>query len=347
MKVVVFFQFYLPYILPRTNDWFEGGHRLVEFTHNNHKVVVHPRKPDEALFLNEIDQELSLQTMTVDPPDIPVKDMPTSVSVKDLCYDRIEVLVFGEINSVDDVHQEEIRREYLISACQGCNQFLFHCSVVARDPDITGLVWYFNFEDRTYYFERPYTVIWCREENGEPVARLRDSQGELLEGRSWAIASPKRRPVSIDAVAQSLSQSRQPNLPLSLVVQAKNLIAVDRLHEGIIDLGSALEIASKQYVYRKGKDTDPQANIIVRTRASFAERRYHRLTSYIDNRSLKIEDINTFDLVEKIYRTRNNLAHDGELAYTERSGAIIPVDYILAHRFWDACERAVDWLASL
>jgi hypothetical protein len=347
MKVVALFRFYLPYLLPRSGDWFEEGHAHLSFNISSHRVIVHPRDPNEPLFVDAIDHELSNQIVKIPPSEIPLKDVPTAYVIRDHCFDRLDAVVFGEIVSADEVLKEELRRDYLFFGQHACNQFLSSCRILLRDPDIKGMEWHFNFTNRTYYQMTPYTMIWCREENGEAIERLRDSKGELLEGASsGAIKSPKRSAVSLQSVLQHLSQGGSQDLPLGLVIQAQELIAIDRLQEGIIDLGSALEIASKQYLNRKGKESNPQVVSIAGKKGSFAEKRFHLLTSLIDNRSLKTEDPETFDLVGKIYRTRNKLAHEGYLGYQERR-AIVPVDYILAHRFWAATERAVDWLASL
>jgi hypothetical protein len=346
---MVVFQFYLPYLLPRTEDWYPDGYLQLRFNIGGHEVSVHPRKPSDPLFPHEIDRELSNQHVEIPPTEIPVTDVPQEVVVRDLCYDRLEVVVYGEVSSAAEVEKEETRIEYLNAAGQACNHFLDHCRVVARDPDIRGIEWYYNFSDKTYYFLTPYSMAWCSEESGEIKEFLRDAQGEPLYGlSSGSILSPKRTPVSIASVAASITQGLEPRLTTSLLVSAKELIATDNLRQGIIVMASACEIASREYIRRKGRETDAE----VKRRAglpntSFAERRYHLVPEYTDNRSLKTEDPNTFDLLEKTYRARNNITHEGKLISVDVSGGSFVVDRFHAHRFWEACERAVDWLDGL
>lgn len=346
---MVVFQFYLPYLLPRMEDWYPEEYLQLRFNIGGHKVIVHPRKPSDPLFPHEIDRELSSQRIEIPPTDILVVDVPQEVIVRDLCYDRLEVVVYGEVSSAAEVEKEETRIEYLNASGQACNHFLDHCRVVTRDPDIKGIKWHYNFSDKTYYFLTPYSMAWCSEENGEIKEFLRDAQGEALYGlSSGSILSPKRTPVSIASVAASISQELEPRLIISLLVNSKVLIATDNLREGIIVMASACEIASREYIQRKGKETDAE----VTRRAglantSFAERRYHLVPEYIDNRSLKTEDFNTFDLLEKTYRARNNITHEGKLISVDALTGSFVVDRFHAHRFWEACERAVDWLDGL
>jgi hypothetical protein len=70
------------------------------------------------------------------------------------------------------------------------------------------------------------------------------------------------------------------------------------------------------------------------------------VTSLISSRSLKKEDFKTFDFIEKAYRARNNVAHEGR-AYYEDTGSVIEVDAPRATEFMDYAEKAVSWLASL
>lgn len=79
---------------------------------------------------------------------------------------------------------------------------------------------------------------------------------------------------------------------------------------------------------------------------SFALRHYHLVTMHIDRRSLKSDDATTFDLLEKAYKTRNKLAHAGELAY-EGAGRIVPVTRPIANEFFEGCKRAVEWIEKL
>ena len=96
---MVVFQFYLPYLLPRTEDWHPEQYLQLVFNIGGHRVVVHPRKPTDPLFPHGIDRELAGQHFEIHPGGVPVADVPQKVAVRDLCHDRLEVIVYGEVAS--------------------------------------------------------------------------------------------------------------------------------------------------------------------------------------------------------------------------------------------------------
>lgn len=348
MKIAVLFQIYLPYILPRTPDWYAAPYLQLMFNVGGHEVSVHPRQPDEPLFPNKLDKDLSAEVLTHPPVTPPVADSPASVAVKDYCYDRLEVVVFGELESADEVLKEEVRLEYIHAAAQAGNQFLAHCRVAAHDADIRGIEWHFSFSQKAYFLIPPYSYVWCSEKDNQLEAVLTDSSGERLEGYSCgSVAVPHRRPVSIADVAASLAAGRAPDLPTSLLVSAQGHIETEGLREGVIALASACEVAGEEYLRRKGAGGDRQVARILKGSDSFAAKRFHLIPTHVEGRSLKTEDPPTFDLVEKMYKTRNTLAHEGLLAYRGPGRVLVPVDRAMVNEFWRACEKALDWVAAL
>lgn len=160
---------------------------------------------------------------------------------------------------------------------------------------------------------------------------------------------PVRAPVELSEVQRSLSSSDQPSLTAALLVSAKERIMLDQLGEGVINLASACEIATTQYIDRKGRSGTPDVSNILRAKKqTFAERRYHHLTLHIDGRSLRADDPDAFDLVEKTYKTRNSVAHSGVLSYKDaNSGKHVEVTRSIAINFFRGCERAIPWIESL
>lgn len=346
MKVVALFQVYLPFFLPRTPEWSAAEHLQFVFEIEGHSVKVHPRKQDEALFPRPADVKVSQLDFDVESDYITPVEAPTKVQVRDRCFDRVEIHVYGEVTSREDCEKEEVIREYLRLALTGCNDFLYHCRVAGRDPDIKTVVWYYSFEDRAYYLSNPFSLTWYGEDDGQP---LRDSKGELMEeGGSGSLRSPGRKPIDLTRLEQTLRTRVQPNLPASLLVSAKERLMSDQLREGVIDMASACEIAATQYIDRKGMSADPQVEqILANKRAhSFAERHYHLVPSHIESRSLQTDDPAAFEMLEKAYRTRNRLAHSGELEYLDK-GTPVAVSRPMVNDFFRACEHAVDWINAL
>src|SRR5438270_9756449 len=97
MKVVALFQIYLPYFLPRTPEWSTPENLQLQFEVEGHLVNVHPRKQDEKMFPRPIDEELSGSTLDVASDYIVPVEAPTHTLIRDLCYDRLEVQVHGEV----------------------------------------------------------------------------------------------------------------------------------------------------------------------------------------------------------------------------------------------------------
>lgn len=255
--------------------------------------------------------------------------------------------MYGDVEAANDCLSSDLAAEYRKLAISGCDRFLYLCRLASRDPDITGLAWYYDFENDRCHFAPPHTIVWFDAETKEP---LRDSQGSDLWGVSGgSVRSPIRVPLDYQKLTDMFDSGDEKYLPLRLLVSAKERLIADQQHEGIVNLASACEIASTQYAERKGMAGDKQVkNILNERNQSFAERRFHHLTLHIDNRSLKTDDPGAFDLLEQAYKTRNSLAHSGELSYKDRaSGNLITVTRSMANSFFRACERAVDWVENL
>jgi hypothetical protein len=347
MKVVALFQIYLPYFLPRTPEWSEARYFQFHFDVEGHLVNIHPKRADEKLFPSPIDENLSEGIIKVESESIIPIGAPTEIPLRYRIFDRIEAQVYGEVASRDDCLNSDLAFAYRRRAISGCDRFLYLCRLAGRDPDVTGLTWQYSFEDDQCYFEPPHSLIWFDADTKEP---LRNAEGQdLWTVSGGSVRSPIRSPLEFGLLTKIFESGNEQHLPIRLLVSAKGRLVADQLHEGIVNLASACEIASTQYVVRKGMDGDPQVkNILGTKKHSFAERRFHQLTLHVDNRSLKIEDADAFDLLEKAYRTRNSVAHNGEMAYKDpSSGMTVPVTRSMANSFFSACERAIDWVESL
>jgi hypothetical protein len=66
----------------------------------------------------------------------------------------------------------------------------------------------------------------------------------------------------------------------------------------------------------------------------------------VSHRSFRDEEPGEFNDVQRLYRTRNNVAHAGELSYSE-AGTTVKVDQQLASLLLLAAHEAVDWLTQL
>jgi hypothetical protein len=116
MKVLALFQIYLPYFLPRTNEWSAAPYLQHFFDVEGQRVNVHPRKADEELFPNPIDLELAELEVQIQSDFIVPSDAPRTITLRDRCFDRIEAQVMGEVVTRDVCRQPEVTFAYRRSA---------------------------------------------------------------------------------------------------------------------------------------------------------------------------------------------------------------------------------------
>lgn len=325
--------------MPRSDDWHNKG---VVFNFPNFVVKVRPRNLEEELFSSEIDKTLSTMQLTLSRISLSIG--PISRSVKDICLDKIETIVEGEVNSKDEINNTEIQAAYKKLAVRACNEFIDHCRVVSRSLFMTGIEEHYRLQDRKYYVLIPHTISWFDGETGMGLPAYEG--GVNAAAGSGVIQSPERGSVTMVSIQQSLSKGKDPNLIDSLLLDARERIVILRFREAILSICTACEVASNEYLSRKGKVNDAQAKKLLKKKVSFAVKRFDLLTNLISGKSLKGENAATFDLIEKACRSRNNIAHEGCAIY-EDGGSTIEVDAPIATEFLEAAENAVKWLANL
>jgi len=161
MKAIALFQFCFPYVLPRHNDWLG---RRVGFQFPSFLVKVRPRDLEEELFPNDIDKTLSKIQVGLSRISLPTSS--TTRDVRDLCLDRIEVIVEGEVSSKEDVKRSEVQASYKRVAIRGCNVFINHCRVTSQSPFVVGVEEHYRLQDGKYYTLTPHSISWFEGEYG-------------------------------------------------------------------------------------------------------------------------------------------------------------------------------------
>jgi hypothetical protein len=209
---------------------------------------------------------------------------------------------------------------------------------------VVGVERHYRIEDGRFYLLTPHTITWF---NGDDGSFLPAYEGNVNgAASSGAVRSPESGSANFALLQQSLQSGEYPSLPRSLITDAEEHLRTQRLREAIISLGTACEVASEECLIRTGREGEAQVKEILRRYDSFAERRYHLLTNYLSSRSFKNEDLSSFELVEKTYKTRNKLAHKGQLCFGD-AGKVIEVDQKLATHFLAASEKAINWIEGL
>jgi len=340
MRVAVQFQFYFPFVLPRGRDWDGQG---IAFEAADHIAKVRPRRSDEDLFPGSLDRTLSSMTITLARLSLPTSD--TTATVRDICRDRLEVVVEGDVPSIEDARRVDVQGSFELRAIRAANLFLDHLRVAARSPFLTGVQRHFRVEDGRHYVLTPRTEAWFDGETGE---RLPVFQGDI-DGRaaSGAVQSPERGGATMEAIRRSLSRDARPDLAESLLLDAEAAVVTLRIREALLAMGTACEVASDRYIESKGARRNQQVRNALHERGrSFAVRRFDSIPTLLSNRSLSRERPSTFDDVERMYRSRNTVAHEGR-ACCEESGEQVEVDADRTTRFLRSARDAVVWIASL
>lgn len=322
MKLLALFQFYLPFPLPRNGDWENAT--LAE-QRKSLSIELAPMRRSEALFPRPVDEGLKGMVLSA---RVPGSGWPSAQrTVADVCIDRVRVHVFLE-GAEADAKDASVKHQTWRAAADLLDRFLRHCRVAAHDWNIFGFR-----RDATGdlipddYFA--YTVAWFDAKDGHPLFGGKGSE----EAHGSLRITPARN-VPFGPIAKAVAVGEEPGVAQRLLVDAEGHISSFRPHEGGILLGTACEVASDRFITRKGADADPAVEAILRTKNSFAKKRFDLITLHISKRSLQQEAQHVFDVVEAAYRLRNDLAHEARV--TSWPGAYLaPV------------REAIEWLDTL
>jgi hypothetical protein len=335
MRLAALIQFYLPYVLPRSDDWERRG---VVAAISDLQLRWRARGFAEPLFPNEIDQTLSSMTIQLRRVSLPVSAV--AVAVRDVALDRVEVVVSGD--TLPSEARDAIEDRFLAAAVELTNAILQHCRILARTSFLTGLEEHFRIQDGRRYFLFPRSMTWF---DGITQARF-PFYGEVNATCSGgAIRSPEQGQVKFEQLENSLAQG-PPDLAEVLLLDAEERVVTLRLREALLSLATACEVASNDYLRRHGADSDPVVKRINKSRDSFAIKRFVRVPQHVSRRSLLADDPGTFHDVECLYRARNAVAHRGSLSFDD-GGIGRRVDLPLATSFLASARRAVEWIHHL
>lgn len=323
MKILALFHFYLPFPLPRSEDWEEA--LLVE-EQNGATLELAPMRRKEALFPRPVDEALGQLVVSVGVPGSSWSSGQRTMA--DSCIDRIRVHVFFD-GLEADTKNPRVQHHTWKMAAEQVDTFLRHCRASSGDWNISGFPRDHNGEIIPID-QFPYTVAWFDAKDGMPL--LGGNGSEEVRGATLRVI-PARR-VAFASIAKAIAARQEPGLAQCLLVDAEGHLGAFRQHEAGILIGTACEIASDRYIARKAALNDPTVGSLLRKRSSFAVKRFHLVTLHISKRSLRQEQQKVFDDVEAAYRLRNDLAHEAKM--TSWPGA-----YLASAR------HAIDWLDSL
>jgi len=339
MRVVAIVQFYFSYVLPRAEDW--DSHSL-EFQLPEFRVLVRPRTSDEALFPCEIDRTLSSMRLSLTRVTPPIGE--TSLTVRERCHDRIEARVEGSISSPQAIKEPSVQEPFLLAAVKCCNIFLNHCRTICRSPFIRGIERHYRLEDQQYYILVPHSITWFDGETGGGLPAY--DGGVNACAKSGSVLSPERSAVTWTQILGSFREGQEPDLARSLLVDAEESLRTERLREAILHLAVSCEVAVGDYLQKTGRLNDPSIKQIRKENRSFAEKYLHQIPIKLAGRSLLQDNPTAFELIRRLYLTRNKVAHEGRCYYKE-GGLEVRVDDKRAAEFLRAAESALEWIVEL
>lgn len=154
--------------------------------------------------------------------------------------------------------------------------------------------------------------------------------------------------MSINEVAQSIKASEDPLLPLSLLADAAWQLRTLRLRESLLLMGTSCEVAGHLYLRAKDPSGSGDIDQISPKHASFAKRWFHYIPNHFQSRSFGDSAPDKLELVEKMYWSRNNVAHEGRAYYVASSdNSEVQVTQRIATEFLSASQDAIDWLLEI
>jgi hypothetical protein len=174
------------------------------------------------------------------------------------------------------------------------------------------------------------------------------SEGKSCTAHSGSRELAVTKPVYFERVAKSIKTSEYPPLYLALMTDAASLLRTVRLRESLMMMGTACEVAGKTYLEEQSKGAIRDPEEIVPKHTTFARRWFHYIPIHFERRSFADSHPEKFSDLEKMYWTRNNVAHNGKPYYEDpHEGSQVDVSMKIATAFLSASEWAVDWLMGI
>lgn len=331
MKVIAYFQFYLPYLLPRHDDW-KG--QSIRFNTSEFEIVISPRGADEPVIL---ENDKFILSMRIETKSVADQHSVKSASAEGECCDRLQVAVVGEVANEAATRDRLLLEKYMAVAIDAANIFIDHCRVLATQPGMTKLSRSIASADISGP-QFPYSIWW---QDAETRKWLHGT------GSGGSVQALIQNPVSWTTINTEIGKSIEPELSKSLILDARQRFYAEDFREAVLAMAMACEVASNLYVERMGATADPEtAKVLAAKNKSFADKRFHLAPQHLSSRSLRLEKLATFSRLERLYRVRNGIVHRGVLeeegTITDRKSEIQVVSDFLS-----TAEESIHWLSSI
>jgi len=344
MEVVARHQFYLPYLLPRAPDWSD---KPISIRFDDATVHIRGKTIDEPLFPLEIDKTLFEMRVDIAKAS-PLLAGTAFISVRERCFDRLQVDVFLELDTLDQALLEATHDKALYAALDAANIFLAHCRILTKSVGIRPIERQYKPADGKFYVVCPRTVTWARTDTSKGIPAYPEANYASATASSGSIPFVLPSSIPLVKVVESIRSSENPPLPYTLLADAVWLLTTLAKREAILNAATACEIASNQYMDSHYITNPDDLADIAPSNHTFAERRYHDIPLHLSGQSLKVLHPETFRGVELLYKTRNSIAHKAVACYKDpTTGTEVHVDIKSAADLIKEAEHAVKWILAL
>lgn len=330
MKVIAHYQFYLPYLLPRHEDW--KGQRI-ELKTPEFQIVIIPRSGEDPVILENDRGILSLRLQTKSVADVHSVRVRTA---EDECCDRIHVAVIGDVLTEVSIAEKPVREKFLEAGIDGANIFIDHCRVLSGQPSMKRLSRSIVAEDMASP-EFPYSVWWQEADTQKWFS------GSGSAGSAQVLL---HNSVSWKRIVAELDQSITPDLSKCLMLDARQRFYEEDFREAVLAMAMACEVASNFYIERMGAVADATIEKILGSKASFAKKRFDEIPIGLSSRSFKTDEPKNFASLEALYRLRNTVVHEG-VVYDDERITDHKSEIRVLQEHLGAAEAAMRWLEGL
>ena len=304
--------------------------------------IVEPWDRRTPLFDGELGATLQTAQFSISPVGAPggrLTQRPVDVAI-----DRL--VLFMEWDQDDDpTNNPDIATRRLEEAVTFANFFIGHLRTVTGSANLRRIEAYWNTNDLTYDVQVPFSIEWHNAETSAGIPVFQGLNG--FNSAGW-IKVPFNGAVRWDKLMSSMAAGTLPLFHLSLLVDAKEVLAAVSLREAILCIASACEVGINRYMESQTIVSKAEAKNIVKVQSgvSFAKRYFDFLPQATCDQSLSAFDDQAFLDVERCYQERNALMHEGD--YLEPLRNMSVTDRLrMVSRWRNSAEKALTWVDSL
>ncbi|MCJ7504323.1 MAG: hypothetical protein MUP80_14875 [Acidobacteriia bacterium] len=335
MKVRFEVKLFLPFLLPRDSK--RWGSEPIEYGVGDLKIGIVVLPQEKAAEAPKPPRNLVL-THSEDTGEFPKSQITSTPHMS--FYDVLLVAVTGDLHDVADIYKLEVRSRYINTAIKSARRFFHYCRALAKDTEIffdTPEVKPDNLSIDTF----PHCEGWYDSQSGAPIGdnTVNKSYSEFVGARHGLSPVPWHR------IRSAVRSEAEPPLHVLLILDARKALARYQDRVAVVLCAVAVEVAAKTYLQGSKLDKDILERLEKGLEQDFCNKYFDLLLRLAGAPSLKEEDATGFRALERLFRVRNKVAHEG-IPYFEKDGhgTPVPLDHFEVSDLVATAEKAVDWL---